>query len=155
MWAGIGGISSSLNLWQAGINVNSTGVVEAWWEWATSSGSSVHWGSITVSSGDLVTVSVSSAGGESAFWINDTTNGHAWSDAGAAQSFTPYSQSGEWIDEANVGTRYVMLFTYCSGMTIGGTTVSLQSGYLVPYESRSVSISQLYSSGAFSENNGH
>ncbi len=157
VWAGIGGLTSSLNLWQAGVNVNSTGVVEAWYEWHTSSGSMVYWGTgkITVSSTDEVQAAVSSAGGHSTFWINDTTTQHSWSNAGSALSFTPDSTTGGWIDEANLGSRYVMLFMYCQGMTIGGSTVSLQSGYLVPFESRSASISQLYSTGAFSENNGY
>lgn len=155
VWSGIGGQSNSSNLWQAGVNVNSTGIVAAWWEAVASTGSTLRWGTIAVSSTNLVTIVVSSGGGHSTFWINDTTNGNRWTNSGSAQSFTPDATSGEWIDEPQVDIRHVALFMYCSEMSVNGATASLQSGYLVPYTSRTISISQMYLGGSFSENNGY
>lgn len=156
-WVGIGGVSSSLDLWQAGICVSGggsycpssslSGAVQAWWDEAGTGCNpcAPQYLSLSVSSGDQVEVTVSSAGGQSTYWINDSSNLKSVTNAGSPQSWTPYAMSGEWIDEPSVSR--IVPFTYFTGLSINAAPATLQNPYMVPTYYWTASISQLCFSG--------
>lgn len=145
VWAGIGGISSALGLWQAGVwvPVAGGGPPQMWYEEVGTGCSpcTAQFSSATVAVGDQVTIAVTSNGFYDSFWVNDTTQ-HT-QDTLSDQSFSPYMQSGEWIDEAPLSRGYYAPFTYCTELKVNAQFVTLQNNYLVARETADPTVSLL------------
>ncbi len=105
IWVGIGGFSGT-NLWQSGvaISVSSSGAetVTAFYEtWVDGQNiPPVYNNTFQISPGDLLKISVAYSNGVCSFSISDLSTKTAWS--GNSVSFTPNTQSAEWILENQV-----------------------------------------------------
>jgi hypothetical protein len=148
VWIGIGGLPNT-NLFQAGVilpGTNYGGLPEAFWEEVGVStctpaegGCQYTNASMVTTVGDTLLVTVTSNGGLCSFSIKDLTrNNELWT-KGSIQ-WSPYSQSGEWIDEplAAFTTPLVNITT----MMLDGTSVSLLGGFLVE-ETQSYNVTML------------
>ncbi len=127
-WVGIGGISDTTNLWQAGIVVNGTGVF-AWWEKigpGCPGCAPTYNPTMVISPFDVVKITLTTSGGTSSFSIFDQTTNTTWS---GNQQFSPYAQSAEWVAEpGSVGTTLPTNFTT---LNVDGSPASFVGNYLV------------------------
>lgn len=143
VWAGIGGINPSLNLWQAGVYLTAGNKPQAWYE-AVGSGCTYFqsncnpvFGSMAINVGDTVVVNVySNQSGYEAFNIRDLSNGNDWHLSWTGTLFTPFRQTTEWIMEVS-GLEQTDNLTR---LLVDGGAASLYGGYMIPLTSFSDNI---------------
>lgn len=102
IWVGIGGFGSGTPLWQAGIEWDN-GIIRAFRE-ATSASTGakvVYNAAMSIQSGNIIRVTVSTKNGVSYATVLDETSGVAWS---VSYDFAPNTQSAEWIVEPKFNT---------------------------------------------------
>lgn len=131
LWVGIGGLPNT-NLWQAGVEINNSGIFP-WYEEIGPSclGCAPVYDSspFSIEGGQTVEVTVSTSGGVSSFTITNEASGDSWT---GSVHFQPYAQSAEWIDEPTPST-YATPEIFFSNLATNGATV----GIVAPFEAPS------------------
>jgi Peptidase A4 family len=162
-WVGIDGISNfcSGGLMQAGVNwciENGETSYQAWYEWYPAEAQQ-YWDDISVSAGDVITVSVtasSTTGGSTT--LENTSNGESVTYTWSGESPALCEVTAEWIvEDFSVSDSLVAFADYGSvtftgnSAVVGGSTVGLDNAYLADMVSESDS-SDIISSSSVSGN---
>ncbi len=130
-WVGIGGDLGNANLWQAGIaiqmNNSNSAWYYAWYEYVGTSTIGIT-PVLNVHPGDSVSISISYSSGTSYYNIQDLTSGASTGTQG--KSFTPNTNTAEWIGESPGGFYFVV--PNFGSITFSSIITNAYNGFYAP-----------------------